>query len=309
MIIDKVEIRKGERKTVKLSVGTLPSGTKIELQIEVFRSELDGPCLLVLGGLHGDETNGVEIVRRALKNRLFDNIKIGSVIAIPLVNVHGFINKQRTLPDGKDINRSFPGSSRGSLASRVAYKLSKHILPHVNYGIDFHTGGKQLHNHPQIRVSSLEGECIAFAKAFGAPYIIHSKTITKSLRKECGSYGIEMLVYEGGESLRLDAHSVQEGYQGLRRALKFLKMNEDELPVTKSLVLKDDSWIRAGKSGIFVPYKVSGDRVEEGEIIGYISGPYEGKVLEVKSKSNGVIFGHNNMPVVNIGEPLFHLGW
>lgn len=143
MKIDGATIEPGETKTVTYDIARLPSGMMINMPIHVYRSKVEGPVLLLSGGLHGDEVNGIESIRRMIADKLFDNIISGTVVAIPILNLFGFLNHARDVPDGKDVNRSFPGSSTGSLASRVAYRLTKNILPLIDYGIDFHTGGAQ----------------------------------------------------------------------------------------------------------------------------------------------------------------------
>jgi predicted deacylase len=309
MIINGTEILPGKSAIVKIKVGDLPSGTSINLFAHVYRSKHPGPTMLVLGGIHGDEINGVEIVRRSVKAGLFKKLNIGSVIAVPLLNIYGFINFSRDLPDGKDVNRSFPGSSRGSLASKVAFTLSKHILPLVDFGMDFHTGGRSIHNYPQLRVSPNDKMSLKLAKAFSPPFIVESKLIGGSLRKECNKRGIPMVVYEGGESLRLDSFSVQEGINGIKRVMFSKGMISEESPVQKSIVIKNSRWIRATQSGLFIAYKKSGDYVDKGEVLGHLTDPYGNKESRVKSPVSGIIYGHNNIPLINLGDALFHIGF
>lgn len=315
MIINKTEVAPGQNKIVKLSVSKLPSGTEIDIFAHVYRSKKPGPTLLVLGGLHGDEINGVEIVRRSINDKLFSKLKCGTVIAIPLLNVYGFINFSRDLPDGKDINRSFPGNSSGSLASRVAKQLTQHILPLVDYGLDFHTGGKSIHNVPQIRIDGSIKEAENLAKAFGAPFIIKSKLIPKSLRKECNKLKIPMLVFEGGESLRLHKESVRVGVEGIKRMLLHFNMSQplaDEVEQTvkeeEIILISDSHWIRSGYAGIFKPQVDAGEYVTKGRIIGIISTPFDKKTKKIKARKDGFIFGINNNPVINQGDALFHIG-
>lgn len=307
--IDGTEILPGQNTTVKIKVGSLPSGTTINLFAHVYRSKNPGPTLLVLGGVHGDEVNGVEIVRRAVKVGYFRHLKMGSVIAVPLLNIYGFINFSRDLPDGKDINRSFPGNARGSLTSNMAHVLTKHFLPVVDIGIDFHTGGKSIYNYPQVRVSPNDEQSYKLAELFGAPFIVKSSLINKSLRKECNKRGIPMLVYEGGESLRLDSFAIQEGLNGIQRVMSSLgmKKKEDLLP-RESIVLDENNWLRANQAGVFISYKKSGDFVKKGELLGHLTDPYGIKESKIISNQEGYIFGHNNMPVVHKGDALFHLG-
>ncbi|CAG5080402.1 succinylglutamate desuccinylase/aspartoacylase family protein [Parvicella tangerina] len=310
MNINGTDIHQGKHATVKIKVGSLPSGTNINLFAHVYRSKNPGPTMLVLGGVHGDEVNGVEIVRRAVKVGYFDHLKHGNVIAVPLLNIYGFINFSRDLPDGKDVNRSFPGSSRGSLASKVAYTLSKHILPLVDFGLDFHTGGKSIHNYPQVRVSKDDRDAHKLAELFGAPFIVKSNLINKSLRKECHKRGIPMLVYEGGESLRLDSFAIQEGLNGIQRVMSSMGMTEKEPLAPKDpIVLEKNKWVRAGQAGILISYKKAGDYVNKGDLLGYLTDPYGVRELKVKSPYSGYIYGHNNMPVVHKGDAIYHIGF
>jgi predicted deacylase len=309
MIINNIKIGEGQKKVVKLSVSKLPSGTEIDIFAHVFRSENSGPITLVLGGLHGDEINGIEIVRKSISEGVFDNLKCGTVIAIPLLNVYGFINYSRDFPDGKDINRSFPGNSNGSLASRVAKQLTQHILPVVDFGIDFHTGGKSIHNVPQVRIDSAISKSEELANEFGAPFIIKSKLIPNSLRKECNRRGLPMLVFEGGESLRLDQNSIKIGMDGIKNILGYNKMlDKPKSKKNRSIVISKAHWIRATFSGIFEPIVKAGQYVNKGEKLGVISTPYDNTVKAVKARKNGYIYGINNNPVVNQGDALIHIG-
>ena len=211
----------GEKEVIKLPVGSLPSGNKIQVHAYVYRSAAPGPTMLILGGVHGDEINGVETVRQAIASELFEDLERGSVIAIPLLNIYGFINFSREVPDGKDVNRSFPGNMTGSLASRVARVLTKKVLPHIDFGVDFHTGGRSHYNYPQIRFS--KGDLIGekLARAFAPPYLIANKPIQKSLRKVALELGKPILVFEGGENLRYDGFSIAKGLVGIRRVMFF----------------------------------------------------------------------------------------
>ncbi|MGB1040395.1 MAG: succinylglutamate desuccinylase/aspartoacylase family protein [Flavobacteriales bacterium] len=309
MIINNIEIAPGQKKIIKLSVSKLPSGTDIDIFAHVFRSKNPGPTILLLGGLHGDEINGIEIVRKSIDAGTFNKLDCGTVIAIPLLNVYGFINYSRDLPDGKDINRSFPGNSKGSLASRVAKKLTQHILPLVDFGIDFHTGGKSIHNVPQVRIDASLKEAEALAKKFGSRFIIKSKLIPRSLRKECNRRKIPMLVFEGGESLRLDQESITVGVRGIKNILLAHKMISDhKKTIGKNIVISDSHWIRASFSGILEHIKEAGDFVEKGELLGLISTPYDKTIKKITARKSGYIFGINNNPVVNQGDALFHIG-
>jgi len=292
------------------AVARLPSGTVINLRVQIYRSKNPGPTMLVMAGVHGDEINGVEIVRESIEEKYFDNLKAGSVIVIPLLNVYGFINYSRDASEGKDVNRSFPGSMSGSLASRVASTLTKKILPLVDFGIDFHTGGSSRYNYPQIRYSSGDQQAATLAKAFAAPYTIEKPSISKTLRKSAQGLGIPILVYEGGESLRFDGFSIQKGKEGLMRLLIDQGIKSGKLEKVEGVKqFNKSSWVRADRAGLFKWSQSSGSKVSVGEIIGTISDPYGEFTVKIKAKHTGYLIGHNNAPVVNQGDALFHIGF
>lgn len=311
IVIDNESIFPGEYGLVRMNVGRLPSDTKIDIVAHIFRSKNPGPCVLLLGGVHGDEINGIEIVRKALEEDIFTKLDRGSVIAIPLLNVFGFINFSREVPDGKDVNRSFPGSRRGSLASRVANTLTKKILPFVDIAMDFHTGGSSRFNFPQIRYSSIDKKAEELAIVFGTRYIIQKPVIPKSFRKTARLNKIPTLVFEGGESVRLDGHAISVGLQGMKRVFAHLEMthqptfNND----TKSIIVKKTSWLRAPYSGIFIWSKCSGSFVKKGEPLGVLKDAYGNKSITVSASRDGYIIGHSNASVVNQGDALFHIGY
>ncbi|MFD1552134.1 succinylglutamate desuccinylase [Putridiphycobacter roseus] len=307
MEINNTIIEPGTNTTIELNVSKLPSGTVISLYAHVFRSKKPGPTILITGGVHGDEINGVEIVRRAVAQKLFNKLKCGTVITIPLVNLYGFNNFSRDLPDGKDVNRSFPGSHIGSLAARVASTITRHIIPIVDMGIDFHTGGSSIYNYPQIRANSEDAASIALANIFAPPLILESGLLAKSFRKECFKHNVPMVVFEGGESLRIDALSITEGINGIKRVLNHYQMTADEVPVQKPVTYQSQTWMRATASGIFVAQKQSGEWVKKGELMGYITDPYTSKIHKVTAKRDAFIFGHDNKSVVNVGKALFHI--
>ena len=309
LVVNNVSVEPGTHKEVLLNVGRLPSDTRINIKLKVFHARKPGPSLLVLAGIHGDEINGVEIVRRALAKGLFENLDCGSVIAIPLLNVYGFINFSREVPDGKDVNRSFPGSQSGSLASRVARALTKKVLPLVDCGVDFHTGGSNNYNYPQIRYSLGDGSAEALARAFQPPIILGNKPISKSLRKVSRDQGKPILVYEGGENARFDGFAIERGLRGLQNLLAHLGLKSGVAAGDSSIAFDRSSWLRASRAGIFEWSKSSGQWVRKGEPIGRISDPYGDRTVPVISKRAGFIIGHNNSPVVSTGDALFHIAY
>ncbi|MFT6996573.1 MAG: putative deacylase [Cryomorphaceae bacterium] len=287
----------------------LPSGTVIDLPVYIFRSKNSGPTVLLSGGLHGDEINGIEIVRSLIDRGHFENLKRGSVVAIPVMNIYGFLNFSRDVPDGKDVNRSFPGSTTGSLASRIAHFISHNILKEIDFGIDFHTGGASRFNFPQIRYASKDKKALELAKTTGAPFIMQSSFLEKSLRKQAFKMGKTMLVFEGGESMRLDEEIVEAGVSSALHLLTHNRMIDDVLPEKKESIFCENSvWIRAKRSGIYRGVVTSGMIVTKGDILGYITDPFGEFSMSVKSPSSGFVICHNNMPVINQGDALIHLG-
>lgn len=308
MIIAGTEIASGETKKINVNIARLPSGTSIDIPIIVYKSRKEGPVLLLIAGMHGDEINGVEIMRRIIKEKLY-KAEAGAVVCIPIINIYGFINFSRDVPDGKDINRSFPGSRIGSLASQVAFFLINDIIPYIDYGIDFHTGGSRINNYPQIRVKTDDDENLALAQAFNTHFILNSPFRDRSLRKEAFRMGKRILVYEGGESLRLRKGAIDEGIEGMKRVMKHLGMRK-EAPVsaTSSKVIQTSGWVRAKAAGLHYAQFRNGSRVEKRAVLGIISDPYGTYEVKIQAPHDGYILGINNNPVVNRGDALFHLG-
>jgi uncharacterized protein len=307
IIINGVNIRPGQSINIDIAIARLPTHTLIDLPVFIKRSKQEGPVVLISGGVHGDEINGIVTVKRMLEEDMFEPVK-GTLIFIPLVNVYGFLSNSRTFPDGRDLNRSFPGSNKGSLASQIAHIITTEIIPHIDYGIDMHTGGRMLSNYPQIRVDFKDKRGVDLAKAFGAHFTINSPHIDKSFRKEAYKNKKHILVYEGGESMRLDDISVDEAIAGTRRLLRYLGMIEGDMTLKESLVIQESSWTRAKVSGIFIPTVRLGEQVKKGQMLAKISDPYGQVKVPVKSTVNGYVVGLNNLPVVNAGDALVHIG-
>lgn len=305
--IHNTRIRAGNNVRIDIPIARLPSHTMIDLPVFVFRGREDGPTLLLTGGVHGDEINGIDIVKRLIMD-VSIKVERGTVIAIPVVNVYGFLNNSRTFPDGRDLNRSFPGAKRGSLAAQIANIMMTEILPVIDLGVDFHTGGAKLSNIPQIRVDAKDEQGMNYAKAFGTPFIINSKMIEKSFRKEAFKQSKSILVYEAGESLRLDESSIKEGMDGVLNLMRSLKMITGDHIVKEQKFIASSSWVRARISGVFNSSCQDGDYVKKGQVLARITDPYGTVKVPVKSPRNGYIIGHNNMPVINNGDALFHIG-
>lgn len=300
----------GESKLIKIPVDRLPTGTLIEIPVYVFNGKELGPTILLQGGLHGDEVNSVELVRRMLIDKSY-KINSGCVIVVPLLNVFGFLNLSRNM-HGKDVNRSFPGSKTGSLASRMAYYLMKEITKNVDFAIDYHTGGEQRNNFPQIRYTPNDENAKELAEIFNAPFKFGSKIIPKSFRNECYKHNIPVLVYEAGESLRLEENAIQEGIDGTLKILKHFNMINQTVETSgtnTSIKITSRKWIRAKVAGIFNVTVKNGAHVKKGQILGHIMDTYGETNVEVKAPNDGYIIALNNFPILNMGDALFHFGF
>ncbi len=304
------EFPPGSSGLVRINAGKLPSGNRISIFTYVFRSKNPGPTVLFLGGMHGDEINGVEIIRKSISQKLFNQLKAGTVIAIPLLNIFGFINFSREVPDGKDVNRSFPGRGSGSLASRIAKIMTKKILPLVDFGIDFHTGGEQHWNYPQIRYSPKHIEAKSLALKSNYKLMVEKPVLTRSMRKVARDMKIPILIFEGGESNKLDTFVVNQGISLIKNLLHSHHMIESQINISGiKKLFKKTSWERAHEGGIVSYRRESGVYVSKGELLAIISDPFAQREVRMLSSKDGFILSHNNAPLVNVGDGMFHLAY
>lgn len=301
-------VKPGESAYLEMDVASLYTRTKITVPVIIERAKKPGPSLLVTGGLHGDEINGIEILRRLLYNDIIKPVK-GTVIALPIVNVMAFLNLNRKFADGRDLNRSFPGNKNGSLASKVAHSVSTRIVPHAEYAVDLHTGSEDRFNYPQIRYDDLHPENIEIAKAFNAPFTVYTKSQRAgSLRKMLGKKGIPAVIFEGGKSKSIDQSVVETGMEGVLNVMRHLGMMNGHGKRRRSRFVKESKWIRARASGMLQPLIRNGAKVEKGALLAYINGPYGQFQRKVKSTVTGHVFCVNQAPVVYKGDGLFHIG-
>lgn len=304
------EIHPGESRELNFSFAKLHTNTPIDVPVFVERSQYEGPTVLFTAGIHGDEVNGVEIVRQ-LVSKGINKPKIGTTICIPIINIFGFLQKLRDFPDGRDLNRTFPGSKKGSLASQVAHKLMNEIVPHADYCIDFHTGGSSRFNAPHIRIAKGDDQLIALANLFGAPFILYSKNIKKSFRSACRTKGVPLLLFEGGKSNSIDPTISNTGVNGSKRILHHLGMLQNKFKVSTpsktSVTIANSKWIRAQYSGMFKSSVKVGASITIGDVIGHITDPYGKFHHFVKAKHEGYVFNVNEDPIVYQGDALFHV--
>ncbi|MDT0606165.1 succinylglutamate desuccinylase/aspartoacylase family protein [Croceitalea rosinachiae] len=309
IVINGDEILPGQRKLVKINISRLPTGTLIDIPVHVFNSKKVGPTILLQAGLHGDEINGVETLRKMLENGDF-KIDKGAVIVVPILNIFGFIHFSRDVPDGKDVNRSFPGRKTGSLASRIAYHYTNEILPQIDFGIDLHTGGGQRHNYPQVRYTLDDEISENIANTFNAPFYFPSKLITGSFRKAAHKMGKPIIVYEAGESMRFDDEGIERAIVGIKNVLSNYDMLSKTLesPKTVSVRFQSTKWVRASRAGMFIPIVKNGSAITKSQVLGVITDTFAKKSKKIKSPFDGYVFCINHQAVVNQGDALFHVG-
>jgi len=297
----------GKRARIELPIGNLMSGTPVALPLVVSHGRTDGPTVWLTAAVHGDEIAGVEIIRRVHES-LDPAIMAGTVIAIPVVNVHGFNNGDRYLPDRRDLNRSFPGTRRGSLASRIAYLIMSEVVARSDVGIDLHTGSAHRTNLPQIRANLDDAETLKVAKTFGAPVVVHAQTRDGSLRQAATDTGSTVLLYEGGEADRFDENAISIGAAGIQRVLKHQGITADgPSKAAPARISRSTSWIRATRSGIVHMIKQLGEHVTAGEIIASIYDPFGKQLGALKAGQPGIIIGCTQRPLVNRGDAVVHI--
>lgn len=310
MTILGTEILPGETKEVNFDVANLHTASPVNVPVIISRSKKEGPTVMFTAGIHGDEVNGVEIVRQLIAKGI-NQPKIGTIICMPVINIFGFINLKREFPDGRDLNRVFPGSTNGSLASRVAHKLLNDVVPHVDLIIDFHTGGSGRFNAPQLRYTKDQNHLNQLAEVFGAPFVLYSKNLSKSFRTSCTKLGKDMLLFEGGKSFHIDDVVTNSGVNGSKRVLKHLGMLKtvfkSSKPKKACLFIEDSKWQRAKYSGMFKASIAVGSKVEKEDIIGNITDPYGKFNYFVRAQNAGYVINVNELPIVYQGDALFHI--
>jgi len=306
--IGNVLVEPGQRVNINLPVADLYTSTSLSMPVKVVSGRKAGPVLFVSAAIHGDELNGVEIVRRLLRRKALRGIR-GTLLAVPIVNVHGFLHQSRYLPDRRDLNRSFPGSPKGSIAARLANTFLKEVVLKSDFGIDLHTGAIDRSNLPQIRANLDDPAITELAQAFGAPVIVNASMREGSLRACAAGHGIPVMIYEAGEALRFDELSIRAGLRGVINTMRLIGM----LPLSKrsspvSPVIADStSWVRAPESGIVIPKVDLGSRVTEGQSLAVIGDPVSEEEESVKAPFDGIIIGHSKLPLAHEGDALFHV--
>jgi predicted deacylase len=303
-----VQVSAGTRATIDLPMARLYNHSEVTLPVHVIHGRLKGPTLFVSAAIHGDEINGVEIIRKLLKSRSLSRLK-GTLLAIPVVNPFGFIQRTRYLPDRRDLNRSFPGSQTGSLAGRLAHLFMEQIVKRCTQGIDIHTGSNHRSNLPQIRADLADAETARLSDAFGAPLVIHSEVRDGSLREAAAALGMPILLYEAGEALYFNPAAIKTGIRGILNVMRAIDM----LPATRKKPVKipihsdKTHWIRATMSGIFEKRVSLGSLVHKGDLLGIQSDPLGDETQKLYSPLTGVVIGQLNLPLMYEGDALINI--
>ena len=304
-------VRPGERKRISLPVAMIYTHTAIEMPIHVINGRRAGPCLFVCAAVHGDELNGIEIIRRLLQLRAISALR-GTLIVVPIVNVFGVLNHSRYLPDRRDLNRCFPGNEGGSMASRLAHLFYTEIVSQCDYGIDLHTGALHRSNLPQVRADLENPETLKLAKAFGVPVMVNIKAGKGTLRACANKKDINMLVYEAGEALCFDEVSIRGGVSGIVNVMREVGMlkrisRKRKKPRKLPLMATKRGWVRSPQGGIFRTHVALGDRVKQKTLLGVIAAPFGDQEQEIRSENDGIVIGRSTLPLVNEGDALFHI--
>lgn len=311
LIIAGEEIKPGQNRLIEIPLPDLYMHTSLSMPVQVISGRRKGPVMFVSAAVHGDEINGVEIIRRLVKSKSLRGLR-GTLIAIPVVNVYGFLNQSRYLPDRRDLNRCFPGTEEGSLAARLAHSFMTEVVGQCTHGIDLHTAAIHRDNLPQMRADLSSPEVERMARAFDAPVIVNSGLIEGSLRYAAQEADVPVIVFEAGEALRFNELSIRAGLRGVlavMREIGMLAASRQRGKKREPFVARSSSWVRAPQSGIFRALMPMGASVTKGDLLGMVAAPYgkEKSEAEVYASSSGIIIGRTNIPLVNEGEALFHI--
>ncbi|MGR3513600.1 MAG: succinylglutamate desuccinylase/aspartoacylase family protein [Paracoccaceae bacterium] len=308
--IGEEKVAPGERRTIDLPVSVLSDHTPVSMSVQVLHGKREGPVVFLSAGIHGDEVIGVEIIRRVVNTPTLASLK-GTLLAVPIVNTYGFINHSRYLPDRRDLNRVFPGSTGGSLAARLAHQFLNEIVARAEIGIDLHSAAIHRTNYPQIRISPDDENMEALANVFGAPVVLRSPLREGSLRQAAKEVGTDVLLFEAGEGLRFDELSIRAGVAGILRVLRHLGMLPAKgisKPKGAPQFCQSSKWLRAPMGGLLRLYRFDGDLVKKGETLAAVADPFGEGEHTIDAPFSGIIVGRAVMPIVNEGDAVFHLG-
>jgi uncharacterized protein len=310
--IGELKIQPGERITLALPTPILYTCAPMHIPIHVIHGKQKGPCLLICAAIHGDEANGIATIQKLLDLRLFKHLK-GTLIAVPVVNIYGLISQSRALPDGRDLEKAFPGLLEGSYASRLAYLFNKEILQKADYCIDLHSSEPYTEKLPQVFTNLNIDAGKELATAFNPPVILNT-TDTKGLlflMNEKHENSIPTLLYEAGEALRLNSLAIRVGLKGILNIMRYLDMipkKKKTSPESQSLFIDEQQWLYSPCSGLCQMFKKNGSYVKKEELIAHVSDPFGSKqTSKITSPFDGIIISQKNLPLINEGEPIIQI--
>jgi hypothetical protein len=303
-----VEVALGETRQIRLKISELYNAAPVNVPILVIRGARDGPRLFLTAAIHGDEINGTQIIRRLIFHRDWSDLR-GTLVCIPIVNVFGFFNHSRYLPDRRDLNRSFPGRAGGSNAGRIAYKLFHEVVRKCDVGIDFHTAAVRRTNYPHIRADWSNPAVRRLARAFGCELILDRPGEPTTLRASACREGIPVIVYEAGETFRFQPSIVRRGVDGVLNVMAHLKMIDHAArPAPFEAVLRKTAWLRAARAGILAMKVRPGAVVAKGEVVAANTNPFGRERNTVRAPFDGFVLGATTWPSLNPGDAILHLG-
>ena len=297
----------GDKRRLFLRSSESFTGSDSELPVLVTRGATPGPTVCLIAGIHGDELNGIEIVRKVVEGLTPRRIS-GMVVAVPIANLHGFRRSSRYLPDRRDLNRFFPGTPSGSAASRIAWSLWNDVVRHCGSLIDLHTGSFHRTNLPQVRIDTTDPRSLALARGFGGALIVHDPGQDGTLRRAARRAGIGAITYEAGEPLRFQEREIARGVEGVRNILASLGMSDDAPVRFAPPIYQRTRWVRVDDGGIFFTRRKLGERVQAGDLLGTVTDPVTNETKRVESPFRGRILGMALPQVVIPGYAAFHIG-
>lgn len=312
LIIGGEEIALGETRQVELKMPPLYTDTHMSIPVYVKRGRKPGPTIFVSAAIHGDELNGIEIISRLIRSKSIRNLR-GTLIAVPMVNVYGVLNQSRYLPDRRDLNRSFPGSKKGSLAGRIANLFLQEVVTKCDVGIDLHTGAIHRSNLPQVRANLSDEETFKMSKAFGLPVMLDADIRDGSLRQAAADLGVKVILYEAGQALRYDEFSIRAGVKGVINVMREIDMlNQSRARKEHNIepfVAKQSGWVRANESGFVHHVAQLGDHVSKDDVLAQISDPFGVELGRLTCPAEGIVIGKQNIPLAQEGEAMYHIAY
>ena len=311
LVIGGQSIAPGETVKTDLEMPSPYTATNMSIHVYVKRGKRTGPVMFASAAIHGDELNGIEFVGRLIRSSAITRLR-GTLIAVPMVNVYGVLNQSRYLPDRRDLNRSFPGSKKGSLAGRLANLFFKEVVSKCDVGIDLHTGAIHRSNLPQIRADLDDPDVLEMAKAFGVPVLLNAELRDGSLREAASEAGVKILLYEAGQALRYDEFSIRAGFKGIINTMRHLGMlnkSRSKGHNIKRFIARQSGWVRAVESGFVTHLAQLGDHVNKGDKLANIADPFGTFLSSIESPAEGVVIGKQNIPLTQEGEAVYHIAY